>query len=208
MTDADEEPDGSHTTVDDADAVDAQAADADARDAGVDDTDARDADLFDYADAAAPDDPQPSRDTAGAGAPPASDGADADPAAEVPGVDDLDRDGTVRLGVELIEHLELSEPSLAAVIDRIETVTTNPTLTREILDAAEKRGLIERDGARVRTRSGGTFVRFERQVVRREGDFDCRRCGASLSTGHFVRLESGELGPFGSSCVRKVTGRE
>jgi hypothetical protein len=70
------------------------------------------------------------------------------------------------------------------------------------------RGVIERDGARVQTRRGGTFVRFESQVTVREGEFECRRCGAGLSTGHFVQFESGELGPFGSSCVRKVLGRE
>ncbi|WP_344559776.1 DUF5830 family protein, partial [Kitasatospora saccharophila] len=81
-------------------------------------------------------------------------------------------------------------------------------MTREILDVAEKRGVIEREDARLRVRRGGTYVDFESQVVTREGEFECRRCGASISTGHFVRFEAGELGPFGSSCVRKVTGGE
>ena len=93
-------------------------------------------------------------------------------------------------------------------VDRLETVTTNPTVTRLILDEAEKRGILEREDGILRTRRGGTFVRFESQVVTREGEFDCRRCGSGLSTGHFIRFESGELGPFGSSCIRKVTGRE
>lgn len=112
------------------------------------------------------------------------------------------------LALDLIEHLEADELSLAAVIDRIETVTTSPSLTREILDTAEKRGLIDRDGARIQTRTGGSFVRFESHVVVRDGEFECRRCGAGLSTGHFIRFESGELGPFGSSCIRKVVGRD
>jgi hypothetical protein len=122
-----------------------------------------------------------------------------------------DRSGrreTVELGCALIEHVECDELALSDLVDRIETVTTDPALTREILDAAEVRGLIDRDGARIHTRTGGTFVRFDSQVVRREGDFECRRCGASLSTGHFVQFDAGELGPFGSSCVRKVLGRE
>lgn len=114
----------------------------------------------------------------------------------------------VELALELLAHLEREELELPAVIDRIETVTTSPALTREVLDEAEKRGILERDGARIRTRRGGTFVRFESQVVAREGEFDCRRCGTSISTGHFVRFETGELGPFGSSCVRKVLGRD
>lgn len=126
---------------------------------------------------------------------------------------DADSDATARaetvtLGLELLAHLEDEELPLAAVVDRLETVTTDPALTREILDTAAMRGIIEREGARVFTRRGGTYVEFDRQVVRRDGEFSCRRCGASLSTGHFVRFESGELGPFGPSCVRKVLGRE
>lgn len=118
------------------------------------------------------------------------------------------REGRVELALELLAHLECAELSVSEAVDRIETVTTEPTLTREILDEAEKRGLVERENGRLHTRRGGTFVRFESQVVRREGDFECRRCGAGLSTGHFIRFDAGELGPFGSSCVRKVTGRK
>ncbi len=119
-----------------------------------------------------------------------------------------DRERTVELGVELLAHLEHETIPLPEAIDRIETLTTSPSVTREILDAAEKRGVIEREGARLRVRRGGTYVNFDSQVVTREGGFECRRCGAGISTGHFVRLDAGELGPFGSSCVRKVTGRE
>ena len=114
----------------------------------------------------------------------------------------------VELALDLLAHLEVDELSIADAVDRIETVTTNPTLTREILDEAEKRGIVDRENGRLRTRRGGTFVRFESQVVQKEGNFDCRRCGCGLSTGHFIEFESGELGPFGSSCIRKVTGRE
>ncbi|QKG94061.1 MarR family transcriptional regulator [Halorubrum salinarum] len=118
------------------------------------------------------------------------------------------RDEKLELGVELLAHLEREELDLAAAVDRIETITTSPALTRDILDAAEKRGVIDREGARLRVRTGRTYVEYDSQVVAREGDFECRRCGASISTGHFVELDAGELGPFGSSCIRKVTGRE
>jgi len=114
---------------------------------------------------------------------------------------------TVELGVALLAHLEDGELSLAEAVDRIETVTTDPALTREILDTAELRGVIDREEGLVRL-SSGAFVRFERDVVTREGEFTCRRCGASLSTGHFIRFDAGDHGPFGSSCIRKVTGRE
>lgn len=113
----------------------------------------------------------------------------------------------VEMGVQLLERLEHAELDLPAVIDRIETITTDPHETRAILEAAERRGIIERDGDSVRP-TGGRFLSFEAEVVSKEGEFTCRRCGASLSTGYFMRLEAGEHGPFGSSCIRKVTGRE
>lgn len=119
-----------------------------------------------------------------------------------------ERERKRELALELLAHLEDDELPVSAVVDRIETITTSPSLTREILDVAELRGIIDRADGRIRIDRGGTFVRFESQIVTREGEFECRRCGASLSTGHFVRFDGGELGPFGSSCVRKVLGRE
>jgi len=118
--------------------------------------------------------------------------------------DDFD---PIELGVALLSHLEDPELSVAEAVDRLESVTTDPRLTREILETAEARGIIEREDATIEP-VAGNYVSFESQVVVREGDFSCRRCGASLSTGHFVRFDAGELGPFGSSCIRKVTGRE
>ncbi|WP_435155162.1 DUF5830 family protein [Haladaptatus sp. DFWS20] len=119
----------------------------------------------------------------------------------------MDEDDAVALGVELLSKLEHPELSVAEAVDRIETITTNPTMTRKILDAAEKRGVIERENGIVRPKGGG-FVRFESDVVTKEGDFSCRRCGTGISTGYFMKLDAGEHGPFGSSCIRKVTGRE
>ncbi|WP_435197164.1 DUF5830 family protein [Natronomonas sp. EA1] len=114
---------------------------------------------------------------------------------------------TVELGVQLIERLEHEELPLPELIDRIETITKDPTTTRRILEEAEARGLIEREGSSVLLTSPG-FLQFESEVITKEGEFTCRRCGASISTGYFMRLQAGEHGPFGSSCIRKVTGRE
>lgn len=134
------------------------------------------------------------------------DSSSADEAAESLSPDDPVEE-TVELGVALLSHLETDECSLADAIDRIETLTTDPALTREILDTAELRGIIERADGVVRVNSG-SCVRLERDVVRRDGEFTCRRCGAALSTGHFVQFDAGEHGPFGSSCVKKVLNRE
>jgi len=113
----------------------------------------------------------------------------------------------IELGVELLAHLEHEQLSLRDAVDRIETITTDPAVTREILDTAEMRGVIERDAGVVRPKRH-SYVGFESDVVSREGEFTCKRCGASLSTGYFISFEAGEHGPFGSSCIRKVTGRE
>ena len=113
----------------------------------------------------------------------------------------------IELGVELLEHLEDDELPLSEAIDRLETITTDPHVTREILDTAEMRGIIDREDGLVRPR-GGSFVSLSSQVVRRDGEFSCERCGTALSTGHFIQFETDEHGPFGSSCIRKVTGRE
>lgn len=113
----------------------------------------------------------------------------------------------IELGVELLSKLEDPELTVAEAIDRLETITTNPRTTRQILEEAETRGIIDRDGGTVYPRSEA-YVRFESEVVTKEGEFSCRRCGASLSTGYFIRMDAGEHGPFGSSCIRKVTGRE
>ncbi|MFB6094207.1 MAG: DUF5830 family protein [Halanaeroarchaeum sp.] len=113
----------------------------------------------------------------------------------------------VELGVALLAAIEEPELSVATAIDRLEAVTTHPRTTREILETAADRGIIDRDGSTIRP-AAGTTVDFERQVVSKEGEFHCRRCGKSLSTGYFLRLEAGEIGPYGSSCIRTVTGRE
>ena len=60
------------------------------------------------------------------------------------------RQSKIELGVDLLAHLETEALDLAEAIDRLECVTTNPTLTREILDTADKRGIIDREDGRDR----------------------------------------------------------
>lgn len=110
-------------------------------------------------------------------------------------------------GLDLIARFEDAELTVAEAIDRLESITTDPRTTRTILERAEREGLIEREEGVIEP-TGGSYLSFERDVISKAGDFTCNRCGASLSTGYFMNLESGEMGPFGSSCIRKVTGRE
>ncbi|CQH59392.1 uncharacterized protein HHUB_2965 [Halobacterium hubeiense] len=118
-----------------------------------------------------------------------------------------DVEDPVELGVELLANLEFESLPVADAVDRLETVTTHPRTTREILEAAERRGVVERDAGEVQPQ-GGSYVSFQADVITKEGEFSCRRCGASIQTGYFINFEHGELGAFGSSCIRKVIGRE
>ena len=113
----------------------------------------------------------------------------------------------VEVGVELLAKLEFETIPLPEAMDRIEAVTADPALQREILETAVERGLVEREGSQLRPQRG-RYVSFDRDIVTKEGEFACRRCGTTLSTGYFIRFDAGELGPFGSSCIRTVTGRD
>lgn len=119
----------------------------------------------------------------------------------------MDDEQTIAKGIDLLARIEMGELGLAAVLDRIELVTAEPRLQQRILDRAEQEGIITRVDTTVQI-SSHAFLRFDAEVTTKEGDFSCRRCGAGLSTGYFMQLPSGELGPFGSSCIRKVTGRD
>lgn len=119
----------------------------------------------------------------------------------------MDEDRIIERGVELLAHLEQGELTLAATMDRIELVTPEPRLQKAIIERAEAEGILDRQDDRIRPTSH-SYLQFGSDVITKEGDFSCRRCGASLSTGYFIDFDTEELGPFGSSCIRKVTGRE
>ena len=132
-------------------------------------------------------------------------------------------DERVELALELLAHIEADSMPLSEVMKRIESVTTVAATQREILTAAEERGLLVRDRERHVTRGGkrvsetgaGSSVHLtgeksvgEADIERRDGDYTCQRCGASLSTGHFVAFDEREHGAFGPECVRIVLGRD
>lgn len=122
-----------------------------------------------------------------------------------------DADEKVRLGLALVHSLEYDEITLPELLDRIEeAVGDAPAVTREVVERAEDEGVLRREDGEGTPRFGvdGTGVDFEDDVVSKEGEFDCARCGRSITTGYFVRFDDGEVGPYGSTCIRKTTGRE
>ncbi len=120
-------------------------------------------------------------------------------------------DEKVRLGLALVRSIDDDGVALPELMDRIEeAVGDAPAVTREVIDRAESEGVLSRDDGEGEARFSvdGTGVSFEDEVVTKEGDFDCARCGRSLSTGYFVRFDDGDVGPYGSTCIRKTLGRE
>lgn len=136
-----------------------------------------------------------------------ADGSETSADAEVGSNPDPNPD-PVELGLALLERFVDDEVSVADAITRLESVTTHPRTQRRILDAAVERGIIEREGSRIRPTGSAGRIEFETEIITKEGDFTCRRCGTGITTGYFLNLDAGELGPYGSSCIRKVTGRE
>jgi len=128
------------------------------------------------------------------------------------GARDTDSDGKVSLGLALVRSLEDDEVVLPELLDRIEeAVGDAPVVTREVVERAESEGVLEREEGEGTPRFSverSTGVEFEDDVVTKEGEFDCARCGRSLSTGYFVRFDDGDVGPYGSTCIRKTLGRE
>ncbi|MFP4590619.1 MAG: DUF5830 family protein [Halobacteriales archaeon] len=116
-------------------------------------------------------------------------------------------DETLERGLAVVRALAPAEPSVADLVDALEAALERPDAIREVLKRAEAEGLIERDERRVR-HSGRPATRRRRGgIVAKAGEFSCRRCGRALSTGYFLRVERAEVGPYGSTCIRKVTGR-
>ncbi len=111
-------------------------------------------------------------------------------------------------GVAIVAALAHAEPSIADVVDALESVFDSPDQIRTVLDKAEADGLIEREGSQLRRGRAATPTDRRGRIIKRDGEFSCRRCGRRVTTGQFVRIGDSELGPYGSTCIRRITGRE
>lgn len=116
-------------------------------------------------------------------------------------------DDRVARGLALVRTWDDEELALATVVDRLEGLSSDPAVIRRIIDVAEQEGLLERAESQVQL-IGQPMRSPEQLVVSRTGSFTCRRCGTDISEGYFLRFDTGDCGPFGSTCVRRVLGRE
>lgn len=117
-------------------------------------------------------------------------------------------EGPIERGVAVVAALAPAEPSVADVVDALESVVDGPDEIRAVLARAEAEGVIAREPSRIRLGRPTAPTERRGRVVRREGEYRCRRCGRGVTTGHFLRVGSAEVGPYGSTCIRRLTGRD
>lgn len=125
------------------------------------------------------------------------------------------QDSRIREGLEILRCMGVSagagdEMTMADIVDRIEIITTDPHVVRQVIETAEHEGIIEverRDGRVTTNVSEMDTEKFRSLIITKEGEFSCTRCGQGLKKGYFIRRrENVEVGPFGPECVKKVTG--
>lgn len=116
--------------------------------------------------------------------------------------------GSIDRGVAIVAALARYDPSVADVVDTLEETLDDTESIREVLRRAEAEGVIERDGKCITLGEVRDGIPTAAAIVTVEGEFTCRRCGRAISTGHLLRVGETEVGPYGSTCIRKITGRE
>lgn len=117
-------------------------------------------------------------------------------------------EGSIERGVAVVAALAHGEPTIADLVDALEAVVDGPDEIRTVLDRAESAGLIVREASRVRVGPEPTNVDRRGRIIKRSGEFSCRRCGRHVTTGQFLRVGETEVGPYGSTCIRRITGRD
>ncbi len=116
--------------------------------------------------------------------------------------------GSIDHGVAIVTALARYDPSVADVVDTLEEALDDPDDIREVFRRAEAEGVIERDGKRITLGEIRQEIPKPGAIVTVEGEFSCRRCNRAITTGYLLRVGETEVGPYGSTCIRKITGRE
>lgn len=112
----------------------------------------------------------------------------------------------IEIGLSLLRDAGTGPVTVKRAMDVIEGITNDPATQRKIIDRGRMQGLVASDDAT----GGGLSLSDDRgdaRIEKREGPWDCRRCGREVDPGHWYVWRGGELGPFGPKCVRKVLGR-
>ena len=100
-----------------------------------------------------------------------------------------------------------SEISVKEAVEIIQNITRVPERIREVLEIAEERGMIKREGGRlVILETGKELFRAGEypRIIKKKADEACTRCGRKITSCYYITLPEREVGPFGSTCIRRM----
>ncbi len=106
----------------------------------------------------------------------------------------------VERALGLLAAVTEKEISMKEAVELIELITR--TRVKEVLKAAEERGVITRDKKRVFISDGLDFE--VPKIKKAECDAACTRCGRAITSCYFVSFFDEDIGPFGGGCIRKL----
>jgi hypothetical protein len=92
------------------------------------------------------------------------------------------------------------ELSVKEAVELIELVTK--ARVKEVLEEAEERGLIKREGRRITISDDITFE--VPKIKKAACDANCTRCGKAITSCYFISFMDDEIGPFGGGCIKKL----
>lgn len=112
----------------------------------------------------------------------------------------------IRQGVELLRGVK-REITMVEATDLLELITEVPETIRNILEVAEKEGIVKRTTGRLvvkETPAGGQDSFDYPKKIKRPCADHCKRCNRIITSCHYIVLsDSVEVGPLGSECVKK-----
>lgn len=113
---------------------------------------------------------------------------------------------TIQKGLDYIAAMDATELSPHEVRELLrKTVTRRFDVIDRIMSIARKEGLItDRDGMCHFNYEALDLEFYKPRIIQTEEANNCRCCGRSMKESHYIELRSGVLGPYGSTCVRKL----
>ncbi|MFP4654068.1 MAG: DUF5830 family protein [Methanohalobium sp.] len=109
-------------------------------------------------------------------------------------------------GLEIIAAMDVDELSPIELRDILyHTVAKNYETVDEILKSARDMGLVERrDEVYIMTHEASSLEFEKPRIIKQEDKGRCKLCGRSLNTSYYIEFKSDTIGPYGSTCVRKI----
>jgi hypothetical protein len=113
---------------------------------------------------------------------------------------------TIQKGLDYLIATDATELSPLEVRELLrKTVTRRFDVIDQIMSAARKEGIItDRDGMCHFIYEAHELEYYKPRIIHTEEINNCRCCGRSMKESNYIELRSGVIGPYGSTCVRKL----